>query len=157
MMTQKKDGPMIRVTRPGKGSAGFDKSEHEGHLLMAVGAVPDHVETSYGPADCARCDYFGCIDCLDFAADQLVFGRSLVPRLTEVEDSDVVVARLVKGEAKPGKNPAWLLEDPTDDDIAAAESLLDEFASQSKSGAIAFDLRAMAVAAAKRAADQSDF
>jgi hypothetical protein len=148
---------VIRVTRPGKSSAGVDKADHEGHLVMAVGAVYDLVETSFGASDAARCGYFGCVDCLDFAADQLIFGRALVPRLTEVEDSDVVVGRLVKGEAKPGRNAPWLLEDPSDDDLAAAEALLEEFGSQSKSGAIALDLKAMATAAAKKAADPDDF
>lgn len=82
------------------------------------------VETSFGPADPILAD----VAVLDGEKkgeqydDVLIFPRLLINQLSQVlEGSDrVVVGRLGKGVAKPGKSAPWLLQTPTEADLDTA-------------------------------------
>jgi hypothetical protein len=69
--------------------------------------------------------------------------KALVPRLVDADDGAVVVGRLVRGEAKPGRNAPWLLEDPDEKDLTKAQAFVDQYGSQAKSGAISLDVKAI--------------
>ena len=69
--------------------------------------------------------------------DQLVFGKALVPRLTG--DTDTKAGRLGQGLAKPGQSAPWVLDDPTDDDIARADKFAGRFITELPSGDLVLD------------------
>ena len=87
-------------------------------VLEAVASM----ETSFGPASPVRCN----VVALDGAnkgtawGDSLIFPRVLVSQL-KPSVGQVVLGRLGKGSAKPGKSAPWLLEAPTAEDIAVAQ------------------------------------
>ncbi len=87
-------------------------------VLEAVASM----ETSFGPASPVRAN----VVALDGAnkgtawGDSLIFPRVLVSQL-KPSVGQVVLGRLGKGSAKPGKSAPWLLEAPTGDDIAVAQ------------------------------------
>lgn len=127
----------------GSGSGTFDKAEHEDHLLFAIGVelLPDQT-TRFGTADAAACAYFGCIDDSTVLADYLLFGTALVPIFVSDAEAgfEVACGRLVKGQAKGGQNPPWLLETPTSEDLAAVGEWLDKHATRLRSGKIVIEL-----------------
>ncbi len=87
-------------------------------VLEAVASM----ETSFGPASPVRAN----VVALDGAnkgtawPDSLIFPRVLVSQL-KPSVGQVVLGRLGKGSAKPGKSAPWLLEAPTAEDIAVAQ------------------------------------
>lgn len=132
----------IRITGPAS-RPGFNKEEHEKDLLVFIHPASEMMDTAYGESEAARCAYVACLDHFDAYTDVIVFGRALVPRLVDADDGAVVVGRLVRGEAKPGRSAPWLLEDPTEQDLATAQSFMDTYGSQAKTGAISLDLKAI--------------
>jgi hypothetical protein len=129
---------VFRIGRPSAASNGFDKNAHIEHLLIAVEPEAQEMETSYGPATAAHCSYVACVDCGTVDADVLLFGTALVPRLLDVEEG-LVAGRLCQGQAKAGRQPPWLLEDPSDGDIAQAEAFLERCATRLPSGRIVME------------------
>jgi len=103
----------------------FEKADHEDELLHFVAPeLAENVETQFGTTDAAEVAYIVVLSgetAGDVHRDALLFGQVLVPALTG-GDSELVLGRLVKGEAKPGKNAPWLLEAPSaaDEKLAAA-------------------------------------
>jgi hypothetical protein len=132
----------IKITGPASRPS-FTTAEHQGHLCLFVHPTSGVRTTRHGEGEAARCAYAVCVDEYLPFIDVLVWGNSLVPRLVDADDGAVVVGRLVKGEPKPGMNPPWLLEDPDDEDMATAQSFVDQYASQAKSGAISIDVKAI--------------
>jgi hypothetical protein len=128
----------FKISKPG-GRAGFVKDDHEEHLLAFVGVtLEEDTDTAFGSTNAARVETVVCLDHPLVLHDQLIFGAALVPRLTEVEDGDseIVLGRLVKGNAMPGRNAPWLLEDPTDTDEKRCEEFFEQYANRLKSGRI---------------------
>lgn len=129
----------FKISKPGARLSGFSKDEHEDHLLAFVGiTLEEAVSTSFGESDAAHVESVVCLTHPVVYHDQMIFGTALVPRLTELDDkdADMVLGRLVKGDAKPGRNAPWLLEDPTDEDEARCEEFFEQYASRLKSGRI---------------------
>jgi hypothetical protein len=133
----------IRLTRPANNRPSFDKDEHEDHLCLFVHPTPETMSTRYGDCEAARCDYAVDVDTFEAYTDVVLFGAALVPRLVDADDGAVVVGRLVRGVPKAGQSPPWLLEDPTDKDLADGQAFVDMYATQAKSGAISLDLKAI--------------
>jgi hypothetical protein len=124
----------FRIGRPNPGG-GFDKEAHCDHLIAFIQPTAEEATTSFGDSTAARCSYVACLDCNTVMSDVLIFGSVLVPRLVGTDD-DVVVTRLGKGLAKPGRSPAWIPDNPTDADISQVEAFLEKHATRLKSGAI---------------------
>lgn len=131
----------------GTGSAGgggsFDKEEHEGHLIFAIGVeLREGMQTRFGVADAAACTYFGCVDDNVCVEDYLLFGTALVPVLVADAQAgfDVCCGRLVKGRASGSQNPPWLLETPTPEDQELMSKWLDAHATRLRSGKILVEL-----------------
>ena len=92
-------------------------------LYFTVKAKQRNIETQFGPADAVAAD----VAVLDGShkgetfEDTLVFPRYLQRQLEAgLEGDPVVVGRLGRGEAKPGKSAPWELNPPTADDLAVA-------------------------------------
>lgn len=91
-----------------------------------------------GPDDAADCSYIVTLDGKEADTvyeDAWVFGKALVPALTRAE-TQIIVGRVVKGEAKPGRNAPYLLDDPTDEDLATAQEWFSAHASQDAAGGV---------------------
>jgi hypothetical protein len=129
------------IGKPAKGG-GFDKAAHEGELLAFVSPTDELTNTAYGESTAARCAYVVNLDKLEVFEDVLLFGAALAPRLYESTET-IVAGRLVKGEAQPGRNAPWLLEDPTDEELGVAEAFFESFATQLPSGRLVLDTDAM--------------
>lgn len=103
---------------------GVDLGELHGSLLyIKVNTFTAAVQTTFGPTDTVSVD----IAVLDGAKkgtvteDALLFPKVLVSSLKKYADTgQIVLGRLVRGTAKPGQSAPWLLEAPTQDDIAVA-------------------------------------
>jgi hypothetical protein len=132
----------IKITGPAS-RPGFDKETHEKDLLVFIHPSSEMMDTAYGESEAARCAYVACLDDYEVYIDVVIFGRALVPRLIDADDGAVVVGRLVRGEPKPGRNAPWLLEDPTELDLATAQEFVDRYGAQAKSGAISLDVKAI--------------
>ena len=134
------------IGRPAKGG-GFDKAAHEDDLLAFVSPTSELTNTTYGESTAARCVYVVALDQSEVFEDVLLFGAALAPRLYESTET-IVVGLLVKGEAQPGRNAPWLLEDPTDEELAQAEQFFTRFATVLPSGRLVVDVDAVAKATA---------
>lgn len=133
----------LKIGGAGGGSgigSGFDKAEHEDHLLACIGiTLEENFQTRHGLTDAARVETIVCMDDMQKYDDTLLFGAALVPRLTS-SDNDVVVCRFVKGEAKSGQSPPWIPEDGLDIDVKRVEEFMDAYATQLRSGAIVVEM-----------------
>jgi hypothetical protein len=117
---------------------GFPKDEHLNHLLAFV-EPRSETTTKFdgtGTQTAAVCSYVVCVPCRRVFTEQTIYGEALAPRLVDTE-SEVVVGTLAQAQSRmPGRNPAWILDDPTDTDIGAVQGFLTEYASRLKSGKI---------------------
>jgi hypothetical protein len=119
----------------------FSKDDHEGHLLaFVVPKLEPNVSTSFGESDAAHVETLVCFDHPMVLTDQMIFGAALVPRLTGNPDVEIVLGRLSKGTAKPGRSAPWLLDEATADDEARAQAFFATHATRLKSGAIVVEL-----------------
>jgi hypothetical protein len=124
----------------GGSGGGFRKDDHEGHLLAFIGiSYQESVSTVHGDTDAVVIETLVCLDDIQLWNDQMIFGAALVPRLAEAE-GDIIGGRLVKGEAKAGRNAPWLLVEPDDDDMKHMDEFFDENATRLKSGRIIVEL-----------------
>src|SRR5262245_15509265 len=116
---------------PPADSAGFVKDDHEQHLLAFVAPrLEPNVSTSFGESDAAHVDTLVCFDCPIVLTDLLIFGAALVPRLTGVPDVEIVLGRLVKGNAKPGRSAPWLLDEAMPEDETRALAFFETHATR---------------------------
>ncbi len=109
-------------------ATGIQWASYEGRLLLfTVNAVESDINTRFGNSDAVR----ATVDVLDGPdegegyADTLVFPKVLQAQLRPSVGGRVL-GRLTKGNAKPGQNPAWRLDDPTEDDKAVARKFIAE-------------------------------
>lgn len=114
----------------------LDLNGVNGSLLhITVGEVKRGIQTSMGTSDAVSCD----VAVLDGThkgstfEDVLLFPKVLVGQLSPAAGSDdpVVVGRLGKGDAKPGKSAPWVLLNPTDADLETAAKY-EQFAAKKK-------------------------
>jgi hypothetical protein len=118
--------------------SGFSKDEHLDHTLVFVNPRLEEISTSYGDTTAAQCDYVVCLDDQSVDEDVKLFGTAIVPALTD-EKQELVVAHLVRGTAKPGRQAPWLFEDPTEAELELAEIFFDKYATRTKAGRIVID------------------
>jgi len=126
----------IKVGQPAELNR-FDKASHKGHVVAFVDPHPEQMETAFGDAEAAACGVI-CATCNQGWPDQRIFGAALVPRICGSPDP-VVAGVLVEGEAKPGRNAPWLLDDADADDLADVQALVDKVVTQLASGRIVVD------------------
>jgi hypothetical protein len=126
---------------PPAATAGFVKADHENHLLAFVTPrLEPKVSTSFGDSDAAHVDTVVCLDCPSVDTDQLLFGDALVPRLCGGFEAEIVLGRLVRGNAKPGRSAPWLLEEAAPEDEQHAGEFFAKHATRLKSGVIVVEL-----------------
>jgi hypothetical protein len=133
----------------------WNKHLHLDHLHLFVGDdtfTAETVDTANGPAKAVKVGDIVCLDCLQPWKDQLVFGARLIPRLDGAEPP--VPGRLGQGLARPGKSPAWILDDATSGDKKQAEDFLEQYATTLPSGKIMLDERAIEAARQSLADEQ---
>lgn len=115
---------MQSPTMPGTGDR-VDLKELNGSLLyISVKELVKDVVTEYGPTDAIRCDV-AVLDGTKKAesyTDTLIFPSVLVGQLKSAVGSvdPNIVGRLGQGLAKPGRSAPWILNEPTQDDLAVA-------------------------------------
>jgi hypothetical protein len=106
-------------------------------LLFTVDKVNVGIVTEFGETDAVGC----AVAALDgpnkgtVYADTLIFPRVLQSQLRHAVGGGKVLGRLAQGLKKPGKNAPWILEDPTEDDIAIGKKYLAHVAEQAKASA----------------------
>lgn len=93
-------------------------------LYITVKGVLRDIATDFGTTDAVQCD-IGILDGTqkgEALVDCLIFPKVLQSQLTpSVGAADpVVVGRLGQGLAKPGKSAPWVLNAPTEADMATA-------------------------------------
>jgi hypothetical protein len=114
----------FKIGKPG--SRGFDKNEHNGHRVAFVnpqGEKEPKFNASEGDQLVAVVDYAICESCKLVYADQRIYGEVLAHQIVDPGE-EVVAGWLGQSKARPGKSPAWILEDPTGEDEAAIQSFL---------------------------------
>lgn len=126
----------LPLSKPAVGS-GIRLADHVGDLIVFIGCTLEaEVQTTFGNSNAARVAISVPLDgdkAGEVYYDSLLFGKAIVPALTQA-DSDIVVGRLGQAQAKPGQNPAYILEEPTDDEVAAVVTWLEENVAESENG-----------------------
>jgi hypothetical protein len=120
----------------------FMKEDHLGHTILFVSPKQEELQTAFGESEAAVCSAVICATCRQGWDDVPVFGSALAPRLFMSLES-VIVGVLVQGTAKPGRNAPWLLDDPSEEDLALARQIVDEVAVVSKGGKVLVDFDAL--------------
>lgn len=120
---------MPQLSKPAPGGSGFRAAEHVGALVVFVGTKlePDY-PTSFGTTNAARVAITVPLDgenAGEVYYDSLLFQTALVPSLTNAE-SDIVVGRIGVGQAKAGQSAPYILDEPTEEEITAVQTWLDE-------------------------------
>lgn len=113
-------------------SAGGTKvTDYKGSLLLITPKeYKEAVPTAYGEKDAVSVDLVvldGTDEAPEEHADVLLFQGVLIGQTKSKVGKGMVLGRLGQRPAsKPGQNPAWALEDPTDEDKVAARAYLAE-------------------------------
>jgi hypothetical protein len=129
----------FKISSPGAGSAGFDKSAHIDHLLAFVGAVEEERHGRNGNYVAAHCAYAVCVPCRKGWTDTDVSGAALAPRILSA-DGEIVAGVLVQGDAKPGQSPPFLLENPSPEEFDMLDELFETYAVKMPTGKVIFDI-----------------
>lgn len=110
----------------GDGGDMFKSAEHDGELLLVkVMDYRPEITTAAGTSDAISAE----ITVLDGNTkgkqypDALLFGKALVPTLRPHVGS-LVLGRLGRGNAQPGKSAPWILQTPTEADNQVARAHL---------------------------------
>ena len=110
----------------------FRLSEHEGHLVLILGATPGTFSHEvYGESDIADCDLAVCFDDQTTYTTAMVFGKALVPKLIKLGDVQGFVG---KGEASGSKSPPWQLTDSKPAEVKATEAWMDAHVARQPGG-----------------------
>ena len=118
----------------GDGGDSFRASDWQGKTVMFAGIEKRNVDTAHGAATIADVSLIAVLDAdegVQIFTDCWVFGASLAPTLYK-SPQDVIVGVLGKGDAKPGKNPPWTLQDPTEQNLEAARAWYGKFVKHSE-------------------------
>lgn len=126
------------IGKPGTGSggaSGFDRNEHMGHsVAFANNEERTNVQTAHGIVDrVAFSEYVVCITCGTVYVNNLSFGVAFVPAVLD-SDGNPVLGTIGKGDASAGKSAAWLLFNPTDDELMKCDEWLTANAAELPSG-----------------------
>lgn len=132
--------PSIPLGHLGKDNT-FTKADHAGHVLLFVQPAREQLETAFGDQEAAHCSYVVCGSCQAGWPDVIIFGSYLVPRICSGDP--LVAGTLVRGEAQPGRQAPWLLDDLGDDDRQITQALADKVVTRLGSGRLVVDLDAL--------------
>jgi hypothetical protein len=126
------------IGKPGTssgGTSGFDRNEHMGHsVAFANNEERRDVQTRQGVVDrVAVSEYVVCMTCGTVFTNHMSFGVAFVPAILD-SDSSVVLGTIGKGDANAGKSAAWLLFNPTEDEVTKAEEWFAAYAAELPSG-----------------------
>jgi hypothetical protein len=126
------------IGKPGSGSggsSGFDNNEHMAHLVAYTNNEErTDVNTRHGVVDrVAFSEYVVCLTCGRVFTNHMTFGKAMAPSILE-SDATVVLGTIGKGDAAAGKSAAWLLFNPTDDEVTKAEEWFAANAAELPSG-----------------------
>jgi hypothetical protein len=124
---------------PNRGGGGYTNTEHVGHLVAYVN--PNEEERTFDGRKslAAACTYVICSNCRKAWTDAAVTGAAVAPALLSAT-GDVVVVRLILGEAKGDRNPPVLPEDPIGVELEEIQKVFDDYAVRMPSGLIVFDV-----------------
>lgn len=127
----------FEVSKPSQAGEGFRSADHVGELVVFIGTnLEPEVKTAFGVTSAARVDVTVPLDGDEAGTvyrNSLLFGKVLVPSLTNA-DGDIVVGRIAMGEAKPGQNAPYILEDPSKKEEKAVLQWLEENIEETDSG-----------------------
>src|SRR5262245_50731137 len=134
---------MVSIGRPGRGgggSSGFKLDEHVGHSCAFVNNDEQtDVHTAHGVVDrVAASEYVVCITDNAVFRNHMSFGKALVPAILDGTEG-IVLGTIGKGEAAAGKSAAWLLFDPTDEEVQTALEWFGKYSAALPSGRIVID------------------
>ena len=109
-------------------ATGIQWAEAKGRLLLVEPhAFETGINTSLGEKDAVRAD----VTIVDADGgpveyrDTLIFPRALIGQTRSMVGKKVL-GRLGQGQAKPGQNAPWRLDDPTEADIAAGTAYINQ-------------------------------
>lgn len=109
-------------------SGGTKVTDYNGSLLLITPKeYKESIATSYGEKDAVAVDLvvLDGTDEVEEHEDVLLFQGVLIGQTKGKVNKGMVLGRLGQRPAtKPGQNPAWALEDPTDEDKDAARAYL---------------------------------
>lgn len=113
---------------PAAASGGLDLKTNIGRLLIIEPtSVEDGIQTSYGATSAVRANVT-VVDTPNGAEvheDTLIFPRVLQSQL-KTRIGQKVLGRLGQGQAKPGQSAPWIIQDPTEGDIQAGVTYLNQ-------------------------------
>jgi len=128
---------------PPADNGGFDKNAHLDHALLFINVTEESGPTAFGETTWAKIEVVADLDDNSVSRDAAIFGTFLAPSIYGA-GTPIVCGRLRQGtSAKPGQSPPWLLENPTDEDLAKAENWADKYVTELPSGALVVDLDAI--------------
>jgi hypothetical protein len=135
---------MVNIGKPGGGggggTSGYDRNEHLNHLVAYVGNEdrPD-VQTRHGVTRAAWSEYVVCLTDNVVFRDHLTFGAVIVPQILDGTEG-IVLGTLGKGDASAGKSAAWVLFDPSDEELAEATEWFAKYSATLPSGRIVIEM-----------------
>lgn len=122
---------MSSISQPGAQGSSIEWNDLKGRLLLiSPEEVVKGMDTVNGPSDCVI-GHMVVLDGPDAGEeypDAHIFGRVMVGQLRR-KIGEKVAGRLAQGQAQPGKNAPWILEEASADDIKLAESWLNRVSS----------------------------
>lgn len=133
---------MVAIGRPGSGgsSSGFKLDDHIGHSVAFVNNDEQtDVQTRHGVVDrVASSEYVVCLTDNAVFRNHMTFGKAMVPAILDGTEN-IVLGTIGKGDASGGKNAAWLLFDPTDEEVTAAVEWFGKYSAALPSGRVVID------------------
>jgi len=137
--------PIGKPSSGGGGTSGFDLTEHIGDSVAYVNNDEHRdVSTRHGVVDrVAVSEYVVCLTHGTVYRDVWTFGKAMAPAILDGTEA-VVLGTIGKGDATSGKSAAWLLFDPTDDEVSKAEEWFTANAAELPSGRYVIEPAALA-------------
>lgn len=117
------------LTEPGPGSSSrIDWKTVYSHLLVIFPRSEEHnIQTMHGVAETViRADIHD-VDTGQLYGDVLIFPRQLVRQIRDTANTGTgkaILGKVSQGAPQPGKNPAWMLEKPSQGDYDRARAYL---------------------------------
>lgn len=130
---------MSEIVSASAPTGGITWGDHLGKLLIVKPqSYEAGVTTVNGVSDAIRGDVYVLTgpDTAEEYVDTFLWGKLLVSQLKN-QIGNTVVGRVGQGAAQPGKNPPWLLEAATPDDIEKARAYLAKTAAPAVTAAAA--------------------
>ena len=114
----------------------FNARDYMGGLIAFVQPSRETVTTRFGTDETTRCRYAVILDGADAGKvmdNPLVFGN-LGENAWGGGDSAIVLGRINQAQAKPGQNPAYILDPATEEEKATAKAWFDTYATMNAAG-----------------------